>query len=422
MLRTSRSTRAGRMAALLLLGLSAGCQSVSTPVAPTSVPSVARATAAPTPIVTPDPTVAAFVTWTSVASIQWDTPIAGFVASDEGYLIVAARNAWFSADGSTWTQAALPFDPYQRPDVGGPTHAWANDAAADADGFAVVGEYEHKPCVAPNFTAGGPPECAVSPIAWFSVDGRTWTSSISAPLPLHDLQIPDYRAFGEVWAAGDGWDASAETRESVDVRAKELLHTADGIHWSALAAPPGRLGDHSLRARDGLGTASGDLIVWQLWDRITEHLSTTLAMTPAGQGWMSLDAFPGDLAIVETGIAPAAGVNGPWILGGETNNPTIWTSNDLETWNVAKLTAPGAAMRGSVVSIARWADRYIAIVVQAPGDGTLVESMWTSIDGLDWDFDGQSPGQTSALKVAVGPSGLLGLRQTDASIEIFGAR
>jgi hypothetical protein len=419
---------AGRsiVAVLAVFGL-AGCASGAT--APPSrgasplTTAVPSATASPTvgPTSGPTPLATPRFDWSPVGSIPTDRWPDGFAGSAAGYIVLdGGSRIWFSRDGSTWTPATLPFDGHPIAPGKRSTVASARAVAGGAKGFIVVGDYEHEPCHL-TFVAGGPPDCAETPIAWVSANGVDWTSSIGAALPLHNLANPDYRAFRQVWSAADGWDASVESDESVDERALELLHTSDGIHWIALAKPPALAGAGSLALRAGVGLESGRRLVWQQWDRITDHPRYTFATTLDGKTWSIANVVDGRLIDVGGALAPDL-PGASWLVGIRAETPVILSSSDLLTWHSADVSTPGAPTGGVPASFARWDGGYLSIVELLDAGSNMTHQTWASPDGITWRLVDTILGKDSSpMLLTDGPAGPLSIQSVDDKLEVSAA-
>ncbi len=258
-------------------------------------------------------------------------------------------------------------------------------------------------------------------------DGLSWTSSIAIPLPLQNLASPDYREFTEVWPAAGGWDAAVRTADSPDPIGKELLHSADGLTWSRLAVPPTLAGALHVSGRGGAAVADRR-VMWQVWDAKYPGPTSTLATSTDGRTWTSLDEFQGKGATVGHALAPDAGTTGPWLLAGDVYmggscSAVIWSSLNLTTWQAATLTVPGAVSLTAPSSLTRWSGGYIT-VAKWSSNGQAASTnyaTWVSTDGATWSAGPALPptGADGQAFLAVGPNGLLAVRQEDGPTLVF---
>lgn len=403
------------LAVVLVTGCSAApsaAPSASPPVAPTVGSTAHSPTAAPAPSPTE---LRAAIAWQRVGFFESTTSLGGIAASPAGYVVLdLGRTVWFSPDGRTWTKSILPFT--SSTSHGRELGAEANAIIGGPDGFVAVGGYDHTPC-GNGSAAGGPPPCDVKPISWTSTDGITWTSSLPGPLPANGSGLPKYSEMVMIWAAGDGWDAAIEARDSVMYHGNTLLHSKDGLAWTQLASPPlpeGAESGDDIQGHGGAGTPTGERVVWQYREHVA-GFDTTLSATQDGTSWTRVPGFDGANAIVRLALAPQGVDGGPWLLIGErdvagSNGVAVWRSDDMVTWHSELATASGAPL--TEITALNWsAGGFIALGSQAGQLHPDPPTTWRSDDGLTWtSVDDPLPkADDRPVFMAFGPAGLVGI-------------
>lgn len=340
--------------------------------------------------------------------------MAGIAASPRGYAVLQGTIVSFSADGRAWTQSSLPFTSTSSNGVALGAHA--NAIVGGRDGFVVVGGYDIKPCTNEQ-GAGGPPPCMVAPISWVSSDGITWTSSLPTPIPSTGSKLPPYSEIVQIWAAPNGWDAAVEARDSVRNHGNTLLHSADGLVWSRLKAPPlpdGSTSGDDVYSHGGIASAAGRRVVWQIIDP-SEITRTALATSADGVSWTSIPGFDGANAVVRVAMAPAGDGTAPWVLFGDRYGPeshTIvwWQSDDLQTWRSGTMTATGEPIQ-AIGAVGTWGDGYIALGTKPPDNYQDIPATWLSADGRAWNpVEVADPSSLDGpVAMTDGPVGLIGV-------------
>jgi hypothetical protein len=417
----SRTSVAAVLAAVALAGCGATAQSVG--------PSVSGpGTAAPTPGPTlsqPIPSDAAAsptaatgtFAWQRLAAIPTNNELVGMTASSAGYVALERRRTvWFSAAGKTWTKATLPFQTSTSSGI--LLDAWANAIVGGPSGFVAVGGYDHTPCTT-DVGDGGPPACAVRPMAWSSSDGLTWHSSLSTPIPSDGSKLPAYSEFARAWPAAGGFDAAVEARDSVLYHGNTLLHSTDGRVWTRLAPgplPEGRTPD-DIYAHGGAATASGQRLLWQVQDW-QSGTTTTLASSPDGRAWTPIAGFDGAGVSIALALGPRSGASGPWLLVGDLSGPTssstvAWLSDDLATWRSGSFLISEASS-ARVTAVVHLAGGHIAVGSWDPEGAQSIPVTWLSMDGTTWsEVASPEPEPTDGpIYMAVGPAGLIGVGST----------
>jgi hypothetical protein len=354
--------------------------------------------------------------WRRLGAIATTSQVGGIAASPAGYVVLEyPRTVWFSPDGRRWSSTELPFA--SSTSNGVKLWAHANAVAAGPSGFVVVGGYDHTPCTAETFAAGGPPACLVGPISWSSSDGVTWQSSRPSPIPSDGSALPDYDEIVAIWPAADGWDAAVEARDSVRYHGNTLLHTKDGRTWTRLTSPPLPIGTKSgedIYNHAGVASPDGRRVVWQTGD--PSIMATTLATSADGATWRGVPSLVSPGAMVNLALAPAAGVAGPWLLLGGTwgSDMRWWRSDDLVNWRSGTVVLTGVD-RAGLGAIARLQVGYVAIGIHQLDDYTTIPITMRSSDGVTWSLvEDIAPVPPDApMFMADGPAGLIGIGGVD---------
>jgi hypothetical protein len=405
-----------RGAALVVL-LLAGCTSVapsgspilSSPRTTPATTSIQPTASLPIAIPTATATAPGFA-WQRLASIETTRDLAGIAASSAGYVVIERpRTAWFSRDGHSWTKSVLPFKTSTSGRV--TLNAWVNEIVGGPDGFVSVGSYDYLPCSQATGD-GGPPPCARGPISWVSSDGLSWQSSLSGPIPSDGSKLPAYSELVSAWPAGGGWDAAVEARDSVVYHGNILLHSADGLAWTRLSAPPLPEGVSADRvyAHGGAASASGRRLVWQDYEEETGRVS--LATSVDAQTWTEIPGIEGTGIFVRQALGPGGQAEGPWLLSGQafSSGPRsyAWFSSDLATWRRTSLIA--AEGDADILWVERGGGGYIALGVYYDADGGMIPTTWLSSDGTTWaEVAAPSSPADGPVHLAAGPAGLIGI-------------
>jgi hypothetical protein len=399
------------------------------PTAPSLLPSTSLA-ASPSPFVA--------LAWHSLGTIL-SPDIRGVVGFAKGYVAVGwARTIWYSADGRTWKTVTLPFSVTKDPH-GLTLEADVQGVATDGTRVLIVGGYSHGPCTQTpgGDTTGGGPACPLAPLAWISEDGRTWTSAYPGPQPADPPGYGQGSEFVAAWSVPTGgWDAALSHWSGESLMGRDLMHSADGIHWSALrpAPVPALTGLPQFPwTHTAVADETGRRVLWQQWSDYTTSFASgegrplaTLATSTDGLAWNAIESFPGTGSQVLVGIPDAAGPRSPWILGGGsgiiddwTSLPTVWTSGNLTDWTLKVLpTAAGSLVR-AVDAMVRAPLGYVA--VGASWDGSAADhETWLSADGATWTLLSRSgvPGSDFGPRIVTeGPAGVIGIGVDPADSE-----
>ena len=438
-------------ASLLSIVLIAGCGSAatspdgsSTPGAstpPTSLLATPSPSPLPAPTPTPDPL--ALLTWQSLGTIP-SPDIRGVVGSDHGYVAVdSTLTTWFSPDGAKWEAVKLPFKVKKNSD-GDKLEADVQAITTDGTRVLIVGAYAHEPCRSGPGLTGGGPGCPLAPLAWISDDGRTWTSAYPGPLPADPKGYDQGSEFVAAWPVPTGgWDAALSYWNGESLHGRDLMHSADGLKWTALEPAPKAVTNDSDPfpwTHAGVADGTGLRLLWQGWADFTrEPFSSgagrptfTLATSPDGRTWTAIDGFDGKDVEVTAGLAPTADPSSPWILAGAsgfadelTSVPTIWTSTDTSAWTAAVLPTPngliatpsGVLVR-SVQSLVHAAIGYVAVAAASDGE-QADQATWLSHDGVTWTAMAH-PWSGSVFGpgiVADGPAAIIGIGPDQADSE-----
>jgi len=439
-------TVAGRLAVgLLSLALLGGCSAGATS-SPTPSPALVTRSASPSssplgtpssaPSVSEEPT--SDLAWYSIGTIPVaDTTIRDVVGFAKGYVAVErSRSVWFSADGRTWREIELPFT-VTEDEYGRFLDARARAVTTDGTQVLVVGGYSHEPCRAPdppnNPSTEDSTECPLYPLAWVSDDGVTWQSAYPGPQPAEPPGYDHGSEFAAAWPVPTGgWDAALSYwGAGGSLAGRDLWHSSDGIHWAELEpAPAPDLGGSpqfpSVHA--GAADQKGLRVLWQGWSDNTDPVDVpggvpvmTLATSPDGRSWTTVDGFAGRGAEISAGVAPAGDLS-RWVLVGasgitEVNNrtasvPTVWTSEDRVAWTATVLPIVAGLRGGPVTSVVLTRAGYVAVGVNWDGEGK--GQFWTRLseDGLTWvelPPVGTPGADSDPPSVADGPAGVVGI-------------
>jgi hypothetical protein len=436
-------TVAARLAAILAsLALLGGCAAGSTPSPATVVPT---ASPSPSPFGTPSP--APSVSAQPTSDLAWHTigaiPVksenilnAALVGFAKGYVAVerGSSSVRFSADGQTWREVRLPFKVTK--DEFNPE---ANAVTTNGTQVLVVGGYYNKPCAPGPPMTGGGPGCPPYPLAWVSDDGVTWQSAYPGPRPSDPPGYDQGSEFVAAWPVPTGgWDAALSYWQGESLHGRSLWHSSDGIHWTQLEPTPALDTGNSDRfpwVHAGAADQAGIRVLWQGWTDFTAGGNgvpvMTLATSPDGRSWTTVDGFAGRGTGIGAGVAPAGG-QVRWVLAGSSGIgddysaavPTVWTSEDRVTWTATVLPIVPTSADGQIIgrtgrgtSVVLTRAGYIAVgtrVLEAGMDAGMDADHWTSIseDGLTWVAlpPVGTPGTDSdPAIVADGPAGVIGL-------------
>ncbi len=396
----------------------------------------------PAPATTPDPL--ALLTWQSLGTIA-SPNVREVVGFDDGYVAVdSTRTAWFSPDGATWQAVKLPFK-VRKASSGAKLDADVQAVTTDGHRVLVVGAYAHGPCrPGPGLTGGGP-GCPLAPLAWVSDDGRTWTSAYPGPRPADPKGYDQGSEFVAAWPVPTGgWDAALSYWNGESLHGRDLMHSADGLKWTALKPAPKAVTNDSDPfpwTHEGVADASGNRLLWQGWSDFTREPfasgagrpTFTLATSPDGRTWTAIDGFDGKDVEVTAGLAPTAD-SSRWILAGAsgivdegTSIPTIWTSTDTSEWTATMLPTPTGSLVQGVQSMIHASLGYVAVTSFWNGEQAN-QATWLSHDGLTWTAMAHPwPGSVFAPGiVADGPAGVIGIgpnpADTDHSVAVWQLR
>jgi hypothetical protein len=442
---------AAGFASLALLG---GCTAGATPSPlPTPSPSPALVTPSaspsssplgtPSPAPSPSEEPTSDLAWHRIGAIPVEAGgIGGVVGFANGYVAVGggSRSVWFSADGRAWRENKLPFK-VTKDKYGRPLEAGANAVTTNGTQVLVIGGYSHEPCRAPDpQLVGGGPECPLYPLAWVSDDGVTWQSAYPGPQPADPPGYDQGSEFAAAWPVPTGgWDAAVSYWQGVTLRGRDLWHSSDGIHWTKLepAPAPDLEGQPEFPwVHAGAADQEGLRVLWQGWSDYTDPLASgagvpvmTLATSPDGRSWTTVDGFAGRGTEISAGVAPA-GDHGRWVLVGASgitddynaSVPTAWTSEDRVGWTAAVLPIAAGSRGGRVMSVVLTQAGYVAVGVTWDGEGGA--QFWTSLseDGLTWvelPPVGTPGADSEQSRVADGPAGVIrvGVSPTDSGGE-----
>lgn len=407
----------GVVRVLVVVTLVAGCAAGAAPTLPSLAPSIPSATPqAPSPTASPKPSPSATpsaspaspsLAWYRVGTIP-DGCATGLVAFARGYVAMTCasrRSVWFSADGGTWEAVTLPFTVTKEP-YGRTLDASVSALATNGRQVLAAGGYDHTPCL-PLPTepqAGGGPECPLSPTDWISDDGRTWRTAIAGPA-LPDLGYNQGGQFTAAWpVATGGWDAAVCYWTGEFCGGSDVMHSPDGLSWTALARPPAptlAVPDDRPWTSQGVVDQGGLRLVWQRWTEFDPRSGnsttgytasrslTTLSTSSDGRTWQTVNAFRGANADVALGLAASG--DAPWILAGSSGPPdgwtgpylpTVWASATGESW--VRTTLPTAT--GSIMGVQSLISAHVGYVAVAAynHDGEATHETWLSSDGFTW--------------------------------------
>lgn len=426
-------------AVLLVIGV-AGCATPTTPTAVDPSPTLVAASPSPFPshqestfpTPRPSPTATASPWTSSVETLAWHrlgaipaSHIDGLIGFGKGYVALegSAGAVWYSPTGRSWKRFRLPIE-------------LPLAAGLDANGMLgrvittngrevlVAGGHSHAPCEPASGDTGSGPECAVSPIAWTSSDGRTWRS-------LQPDQV-EGDEFVAAWpAVAGGWNAAVSIWDGEDLSGDGLWHSDDGTGWVPSSTPPAAWEGYE-HAPLGVASGSGQYVL-----AASERggPGTTLAAMTDGGAWTVLSGFPGQGVEVLAGVAQAAGGT-RWVLGGASScdigsgcdgGPTVWSSADVQDWTTTDLrTGPGVpgadppVAVSAVTSVTVSERGYVAVGAEASWTEGARHETWVSDDGVAWSLLPQAsrprfdygPGL-----VANGPRGVIGISGSKADDE-----
>jgi hypothetical protein len=378
--------------------------------------------------------------WRSIGTI----PAPGVEIQDatgfaKGYVALERRSdsVWFSADGRTWREVALPFE-VRKDKYGNTLGPAATAVTSNGTEVLVVGGYAHKPCRHSGAETGGGLDCPQYPIAWISDDGLDWRSAYPGPKPAEPSGYDQGSEFVAAWSVPTGgWDAALSYWQGESLTGRGLWHSSDGITWTELApAPAADVGSMTEYPFDhaGAADAAGRRVVWEGWYVGGEYNSvTTVATSPDGLAWTPIPDVAGQGTDINAGVAPA-GSHRRWVLVGgsgvgedySSSLPTAWTSVDGIDWAMTILPyVPDPACVGNnedeeecggewVTSLDLAQDGYVAGA--AGWFGVQEFATWRSDDGLAWDrlsFVATSGTSKGPGTVANGPAGVIGIGLTD---------
>jgi hypothetical protein len=244
-----------------------------------------------------------------------------------------------------------------------------------------------------------------------------------------------------------GWDAALGYWAGPSTHGRDLWHSADGIHWTRLEPAPALDTGNSDKfpwVHEGAADAQGIRVLWQGWTDFTDGGNgvplMTLATSPDGRSWTTIDGFVGRGTLVSAGVAPA-GSHGRWVLVGgsgltydwSASVPTAWTSEDRVTWTATVLPIVPTSADGQIIgrtgrgtSVVLTRAGYIAVGTKDMDggmDGGMATDHWTSIseDGLAWvelPPVGTPGADRDPASVADGPAGVIGIGASPTGSEV----
>lgn len=430
------AARLGTMALVTLFIV--GCATAQVTPSPSAEPTVspppsASATPSPSPTPIPTPTTgpSPSLTLGPGSSLAWQrggtipgknvysSVIVGFAG---GYVVLGLSTVSFSADGQKWTAVDLPFH-HSKDQHGIPLEDQAESIATDGTRVVVVGGYGHIPCTPADGRVGGGPECLTSPISWVTTDGLTWRTSYPWRGPATPKPYNQGLGFSTVWAVPTGgWDAALDYVAGEAGGAGSILHSADGLTWTALPSAPSVVlkAAPSAQPPEFWGPAAADaegrrLVAgtWYVQHGDGADSVTQLLLSADGSLWKDVASFPGTAGDIEEVIPPTPADGNAWMLAGNDahGQPTIWTSSDFSTWSLVNLPtgAPEGTGRIDHLSVTRLGLVALGSVVDAP-DADSHQATWVNLDGVHWTQlatpTGAEAGPDSA---ADGPAGVIGL-------------
>ena len=391
--------------------------------APAAWVSVPVTTPTATPEQSPVPTASAAPiarSWESIGSIPADPMIfRDVVGFDGGYVAIEpGTRAWFSPDGVAWEATDLPFKETTTK-KGLPLRASVQAIVSNGKQVLVVGGYPPATCTAaPSADTGGGPPCPLVPLSWVSSDGRAWTKGE----PVRGLTAPVGKVQGAEFDAAwpvptGGWDASAGWWEGESLTGRDLLHSDDGLTWTAVAPAPTSVTDAASGDpyhHEAVVDASGRRLLWEQWWGGGVPPVTALAMSADGTAWEVVEGFPGSAADITDALAPDAG--GSWLLAGQVGMgeegqgvPIVFASSDRQAWEAVPLPL-GSLGSGRVERLVREADGYLAVGYRLDDADAKWLTAWLSADGLTWALvDAASRGALADGNhfTAVGPAGTI---------------
>jgi hypothetical protein len=230
--------------------------------------------------------------------------------------------------------------------------------------------------------------------------------------------------FTAVWnIPSGGWDAAVSYWQGEALHGRDLMHSADGLHWTALVPPPAAPivnSDPFPWEHGGVADTTGARVVWQNWQDFRQGAGeegisvATVSISRDGGRWTSADGFPGSRASVQSGLSGPAGP-AHWLLAGADwsstkggSVPTIWRSTDGITWTALRLPETTGSTIGSPQSLVLTPNGYVAVGASSDGD----HATWISADGVGWSVLPRSAKVGSDFGpafVAYGPNGVIGV-------------
>ena len=231
-----------------------------------------------------------------------------------------------------------------------------------------------------------------------------------------------------------GWDAALSFWQGQSLMGRDLWHSSDGLRWTQLEPAPALEGQPELPwVHAGAADAQGIRVLWQGWtdfkdpDFPTGVPVMTLATSPDGRSWTTVDGFAGEGTDITGGVAPD-GVHSRWVLAGasgigtdySSSVPTVWTSEDGVKWMATVLPTtdpPALPEEEPQEEHGRWPTsveltRAGYVAVASGWWGAQPYAAWLSEDGVAWVE--LPPVATPEAKfgpgvVADGPAGVIGI-------------
>ena len=238
--------------------------------------------------------------------------------------------------------------------------------------------------------------------------GRTWTSAYPGPLPADPKGYDQGSEFVAAWPVPTGgWDAALSYWQGESLHGRDLMHSADGLKWTALKPAPKAVTSDSDRfpwTHEGVADGTGLRLLWQGWGDFTREPSRPVragqphARDVPGRPDLDLDrrvrrqgrrGDRGPGANRRPGVALDPGGASGFVDERNVRFRRSWTSTDTSEWTARILPIPSgpiASPRGcSFVAWSRWSSAIGYVAVSAAWDGEQADqATWLSHDGLTW--------------------------------------